>query len=225
MYKRLNSVYMRVLRRIAGACRFNAVGNKTDAMVRRELNMPSMQCLIVRRRLMLLMSVLRSEVKSLMALMAAVSARGDKSRLPWVELVYKDLCALARYHGDRLTELGDPRGDAAKWHRFIVDYPLAWRQLVAEFHYFDSSLDAAATSKQTSRLGYDCEHVCAACREAGCPCVFASEKALMCHQRSKHLCECTWTGAVSAPSAGPTLALAQGHSPTCPNGDVVARRV
>jgi hypothetical protein len=135
---------------------------------------------------MLLMSVLRSEVKSLMTLLAVVSARGDNRRLPWVELVIEDMRILARYHGGRLEELGNPRENAAKWQRFITDHPGAWRQLVAELHFFDSPLDAAATSKHTSSLGHFNEHICVACLETGCPAIFVSEKALMCHQRSKH---------------------------------------
>ena len=61
MYSKLNAVYMRGLWRIATMSRFSAesaLAAGSDQLVREELGVPSLHCLIVQKRLMLAASVL-----------------------------------------------------------------------------------------------------------------------------------------------------------------------
>eukprot|EP00973_Karenia_brevis_P094817 12424323-Karenia_brevis.AAC.1 len=123
MYRKLNNVYMRVLRRIAGACRYDKTCKLSDSEVRRLLDAPSLQCLIMRRRLMLLAAVVKANVLSLLGLLSVVSKTADELRLPWTRFIVEDMKALQEHHAPKLDELGDPATNSVSWHRFLLDYP------------------------------------------------------------------------------------------------------
>ena len=77
---KLNVMYMRVLRRIAGAVRFNADSGMTDLQVRVMLVVPSIECYISRLRLSYLVSLVSSPAHTLKALLAVtVSKNGDRA--------------------------------------------------------------------------------------------------------------------------------------------------
>ena len=60
MYTSLNATYMRGLRRIADCCRFDSRdGQLSDAAVRESLGVPSLQCLLLRKRLLLAANIAR----------------------------------------------------------------------------------------------------------------------------------------------------------------------
>ena len=84
-YNRLNSIYMRGLRRIAACAKYDAQSAHvagSDASVRTLLGVPSLQCIIMQRRLLLLASVLRNGSVRLVSLLAAYGRGGQQ--LPWV---------------------------------------------------------------------------------------------------------------------------------------------
>eukprot|EP00973_Karenia_brevis_P004232 581606-Karenia_brevis.AAC.1 len=100
----INSLYMRVWRRIAGQARFN--GNAmSDLKVRQLLNVPSIDCVVRRKRLAYLSRLARTSFHSLPALLQQRDRMGKP--LPWVQLVLADLQVLWR-SVPQLAELGDP---------------------------------------------------------------------------------------------------------------------
>ena len=86
-YKRLNAVYMRGLRMIAGKSRFSRESGQkaTDADVRRELGAMSLSCLLLQRRLRLLGQIVKFGNPQLLSLLATV--RRDGSKISWVRSV------------------------------------------------------------------------------------------------------------------------------------------
>ena len=81
--KMLNTVYMRVLRRISDDCSF---GDKTvrDIDVRRKLQAPSIDCLLMRGRLRYLARIVKATPHALMALLFA-TPKGKQ--MPWCSLI------------------------------------------------------------------------------------------------------------------------------------------
>jgi hypothetical protein len=127
LYRPLNAIYMRVMRKIAGACRFGQRGVPSDDVVRQRLGVPSLQCLIIRRRLSLLVALLQSKTMPLVSLLAAVGGSLDHPRMPWALLITDDLSALAEFHRSRPSSLGLPCENAAAWESFITEYPYVLR--------------------------------------------------------------------------------------------------
>jgi hypothetical protein len=186
MYSKLNSVYMRALRRIAGMCRHGQPKTLPDHDVREVLGAPSLQCLIIRRRLELLSSVLRSEIGSLNALLRSTSSCADATKLPWVTLVISDLRVLRSCMGDKLAELGDPVADAAKWFTFICDYPSAWKSMLHQLHLTSLPIDAQRAKKNVCQMAGVQAYQCDQCQKIGKSTSFPSMKALLCHMRKLH---------------------------------------
>ena len=74
----------------------------------------------------------------------------------------------------------DERGtNSCAWHKFMVEHPERWRQLVHELHFADSSLDECAAGHVRSDM-----FVCVDCPRPFPR--FASSKALDQHRRIKH---------------------------------------
>jgi hypothetical protein len=92
--KRLNSPYMRVLRRIYGQPRFDDSCTDTDVEIRRSLSRPSIDCLVVRQRLRYLPRLLLRRPRALIAMLQA-TFKDDK--LPWVVQLRKDFNVLYSY--------------------------------------------------------------------------------------------------------------------------------
>ena len=183
-YNRLNSIYMRGLRRIAACSKYDAQSAHvagSDASVRTLLGVPSLQCIIMQRRLLLLASVLRNGSVRLVSLLAAYGRGGQQ--LPWVSLICNELRRLFNFHGAKLDDLGDPVENGERWASFILEYPRAWRELVKSVAYNCMDLDAA--SKLKSKPGewgsLPLLHKCSVCNEA-----FATAKALETHKKAKH---------------------------------------
>ena len=184
-YNKLNSVYMRVLRRIADRMKYSAESahsSGSDAYVRTLLGAPSLQCLIVQRRLMLLGSVLKHGSSRLLALLAV---RGrDNQPLPWVKMILDDLRRLASFHGHKVSELGDPAVNGDRWMKLIQDWPVEWRSLVRALHFNTMELDTAfKVGTISGKWGSQppSSHRCVTCGL-----LFKSSKALETHMKSKH---------------------------------------
>eukprot|EP00973_Karenia_brevis_P050874 7065722-Karenia_brevis.AAC.1 len=78
---------MRLHRRIHGQMRFDSSA-EPDHAVRHCHQIPSIDCCIMRKRLMYLRRVLMREPPTLMALL---HCRSGATRLPWVALILSDL--------------------------------------------------------------------------------------------------------------------------------------
>ena len=184
MYTRLNSVYMRALRRIAGRSCYDATSahrGGTDAAVRLELGASSLQCLLMQRRLTFLASILKNGSHGLHALLATTGR--DSQPLPWVRLIRSDLQRISKLCAAKLSDLGHPLIDPDKWASFIVKFPGEWKQLVKSCSITTMEMDRplkkdklAAEAPLASR--YRCNVF-----EA----TFPTQKGLDAHARAKHL--------------------------------------
>ena len=138
-YATLNAAYHRGLRRIAGRIKAGGAPQISNEKIRIELGVPSLACLLVRRRLLLLISVARSEIVHLRALLSCAVAGGRQ--MPWTEQVVQDLEVLADFHRDKLNELGPPRSQPLVWHDFMLQFPGAFGTLVWKLHITTMPLD------------------------------------------------------------------------------------
>ena len=177
-YRKLSATYHRGLRRIAGMCRHQHAEKITDEQVRIHLNMPSLACFMVRRRLLLAAAVSRSELSDLKVLLAVRAV--DGSPIAWTKQVQDDFRLLARFHSPKLDELGDPVSNACAWASFICSYPQEFAALVRKLVLHTMPLDKVVgkISKIESQAS---THKCLQCG-AG----FQSRKALLTHIRVKH---------------------------------------
>ena len=182
----LNSVYMRILRRIGGAMRFSDVNEETDLMVRRRLRQPSLDCLLLRKRLLYLRRLLLNRPLALLALLQTETKQqhDNTESLAWTKQLRDDLCRLAA-SSDAISFLGDPCEHASKWERFIVTDSAAWSHAVT-LVYFETSVLDRCNSGEIS--------VCAGTRFTCSICPlhpsFASTRALGSHMRAKHGSRC-----------------------------------
>ena len=174
--KRLASVYMRGLRRIAGDCRFSSEVKHTDLEVRILLSVPSLDCMLAVSRLRYLGRVVRLKPHSLCTLLHCHV--GDRV-LPWVALLSRD-CDDLRARGLVPTFLGPFLQDPSAWHSFIADES-AWARAVRSLHFSDSVLDAQSSHTAPLQSGRALAFACSDCK-----CMFPSARALASHRRSKH---------------------------------------
>ena len=175
--KKINCVYMRVLRRILGDCRYGPCVF-SDLEVRRQLRQPSIDCLLLRRRMHYLKRLVTCEHKSLIAVLALVH---KGRRLPWVDLICKDMGLMYERMPSFREVLPAPKDDPFLWADFIKNEPLKWLQMVNAVSFFESQLDhqEAPQRDEISSL----VHKCTQCDHGPC---FATNKALLQHQRKKH---------------------------------------
>jgi len=62
------------------------------------------------------------------ALLAVKGSHGEAT--PWMQLIYKDLDALRRFHAEKLMEMPSPDIALQPWLDLIQKYPGAWGALV-----------------------------------------------------------------------------------------------
>ena len=188
-YRRINGVYMRLLRRIAGHMRGTKKAGEriSDERVRNLFGAPSLSRLIAQRRLTYLGQLLRSRATFLLSLLASREQRESG----WTAQVLKDLRCLWRDKHNKLAELGDPLLAGDSWSRFICDHPREWKEIVKTWTTTVDAFDC--TNAAICRSRGDSEHV--ACR---CGLVLKSARALAMHERMKHAAGSTvkaWAGA------------------------------
>jgi hypothetical protein len=180
-YTKLNSVYMRVLRRIAG---LSWTGSASDCVsnftVRQRLGVPALDSLIRQRRLLYFSTMLRSDAHALKSMLSILDQRGVPLS-PWTKLLYDDLRSLRDFHGAKLCELNDPSSDIKSWVRLATKYPEAWSQLVKSFVVF-SSVSEVKGGVQPAGIG-PC-FTCKICPASGAS--FPTLKSLQAHMRSQH---------------------------------------
>ena len=108
----LYSVYMRVWRRVAGDPRYQRT-RWTDHEIRQQLEVPSFDCFVRRRRLAYLSRLARAQFDALHASLQARTKHG--TRLPWVELVVRDLQVLKYVLPDKFGTMPDPSDNLQQW--------------------------------------------------------------------------------------------------------------
>eukprot|EP00973_Karenia_brevis_P002289 307810-Karenia_brevis.AAC.1 len=140
--KLLNTVYMRVLRRMCNHCRY---GTKTikDIDVRRKLSAPSIDCLLMRGRLRYLARIVRLRPQALMSLL--FSKPGNK-RLAWSKLIVEDMRTLAT-RVSICSHLQHPSLNSKCWVDFMIHQPEKWSLAIATLHFFESRCDSTPSEE------------------------------------------------------------------------------
>ena len=177
-YATLNAAYHRGLRRIAGACMYGGSEKVSNEAVRVKLGAPSLQCIIMKRRLLLFLTLARSDLHHIHCLLSCCVAGGAPS--PWVQQVVADLRFVAAYHNGKLAELGDPVDNASAWLLFMLKFPGAYSALIKNIHVTTMPLDRRKDIVKLCSPG----PLHLACSE--CSASFYTEKALLAHRRVKH---------------------------------------
>ena len=176
--KHLNTTYMRVLRRMAGSCRFSSDA-ESDVRVRGTLGAPSIECIFRAKRLLYVARLARTGPRSLKALLSSTSGI---TGMPWSQLVLADLSALRMSCPARFAEMPAPAFDSGPWMDLMIEFPTEWKAIVKQYHFPSSVYDDGPTSRQP--LPGAPTFSCSLC--IGASCVFSSSKALASHMRTKH---------------------------------------
>ena len=166
---------MRVVRKLIGQPRYGG-GGPSDFEIRQKAGFPSIDCVLMRRRLMYLKRVVERAPGPLLALLAQ---RSSKISAPWVELVRDDLrCLRARV----ATQLPDPLAHCREWLSFMMSCD--WVDAVSHL-FFDSKVgdkvvvEPVGTNPLTTFR-------CSLCPAPENLTNFLSKKALDSHIRSRH---------------------------------------
>ena len=173
--RRLNGVYMRVLRRIAGDTRFGHA-ELNDLQVRASLGQPSLDCLLVRARIKYAGRLMRLRPRALLALL---HMQRQGRRLQCVKRLLADLdIAVARSSRHEISQMPSAASSPNSWANILIQ-PASCDQLVDSIHFVESICDNVrldATPGQRS-MAYAC---------ASCDKLFASQRTLESHRRAKH---------------------------------------
>ena len=173
----INGPYMRVLRRIAGAMRFGP-GAPSDYAVREQLQQPSIDCLIMRRRLLYVARIVACKP---LALIGLLRGRRNGQPLPWVRQMHGDLTVL---HNSVLRgsacPLAHPDAGLEGWPAWIAGNLTAWRACVGQLFFTSSILDASAADTPGVRT-----MACSICSGEGRP-AFLTQRSLAQHMRIAH---------------------------------------
>ena len=162
--------------------RFSA-GAATDLQVRERLSIPSLDCIVRRRRLLYFGRLVLESVPILNLLLQSRGSRG--TLLPWVQVVMNDILVLKGALKPKLDDLDSPLEEPHRWINFIVKYPKQWKAIVASYH--DSCDDIDARQQAASKPYSDSLPVFT-CNTCGS--VFATNKQLAQHSRIKRKMIC-----------------------------------
>ena len=172
----ISNKYNKVWRKIAGLPRFDAK-SRSDFDIRCILNVPSVDCVVRKRRLKYLYRLARANVPVLNIILQFKSHEGEV--LPSVQLVVNDMRILKVFVSPKLDSMPDPMLDPNAWWHIMSNFQHEWKQLVDSYHVIADDMHAPAQTNVSlvSPLSYIC-NVCSAS--------FANNKSLLQHCRIKH---------------------------------------
>ena len=180
------SVYNRVLRRKAGTPRFKRNEHAlSDLEVRRELKVPSYDCILMRGRLRYVGRIVRTRPCTLVSILSIRT--GEPPTPPeWVVRVQEDLHyaweTVALLSSAPPPDMEDPFGVG------VMRDKVRWTQIVKSVHIFESILDDRAAAKRAVAATLCKASVCRECGKA-----FASERALAAHSQRVHWYRTEWS--------------------------------
>ena len=168
----LQTMYMRVLRRIFGESRYQRTQH-TDLEVRRKMQQPSIDCLLMRARLRY---VKRLVCNSPPALLAILASRVGGEQLPWVKLIVSDLRWLRENSCVQLFwTLPDPTAAPAAWCDQMADPK--WGERISRVFFVESVADPP-DKRGPAPVG---PHACDICGAS-----FPTYRELASHQTTAH---------------------------------------
>ena len=127
VWKILNNVYSRLWRRVLGQPRFKSSPLR-DCQVRKVLGIPSLDCVLRKRRLKYISRLARCELPPLHALLQAKNCLGKA--LPWVELIVSDLKVLMNTLPNIFSTTPPPDVDPQPIWDLVCKFPREWREIV-----------------------------------------------------------------------------------------------
>ena len=139
------------------------------------MQVPSIDCIVRRRRLAYLARLARNPPKPLTALL---QSRQDGKPLPWIATVINDLHILKESTGSTLEEMPDPETAPEAWLELMVKYPSEWEAIVKAYYTPYNDVERIAKHNDPSPTA---NHLCSLCNKG-----FETEKALLQHKRRKH---------------------------------------
>ena len=139
--RRLNAVYIRVLRRIADDPRYSTKVLHNDREIRILLDMPFIDALVLQKRFKYYQ---RLTTRMLEALVTLLQSQVGAKRLPWIDQLYKDLLAphaLSHQVRGKLPQRMDntPRAPRFDLMRETPDY---WNEMIGAIAYVESCIDS-----------------------------------------------------------------------------------
>jgi hypothetical protein len=174
---RLNIPYMKALRAIAAERRFDATCAKSDLDVRRQLGAPSIDFLLLRRRMGYYCRLAAGRPTLLWALL---QSRPRGHPLPYVVQVHDDLATAYRISSDLRHEMPEPSIAPTAWLELMSQHPRRVCSAIDLCAFVSSALDSIAHDLPSGLAQFACE-TCPAPRPG-----FSSAKALASHMRARH---------------------------------------
>jgi hypothetical protein len=173
--KRMNAIYMRVLRRISGQMLFEANPAKlNDLQVRELMDAPSVDCILLAARLRYAARLVKHCPPTPVAVLHFQS---KGKQLPWTKLLCDDMRSLQVRGLD--CPGGDPIDAADSCHAWLASDHA--HKVTQQVHFVGSILDALKTPDACTSPTRERSFVCTLCEPK-----FASQKALDMHSRIKH---------------------------------------
>ena len=200
---KLNNVYMRVLRKISGQCRFSACDNMSDLKVRELCGKPSVDCLLVRSRLKYIRRVCRHPTQALFLILCM---RHKGKPIPWVLLLISDFAVLRKHARARSIPLPCSQAPLSKWTELFADKS-AWDEAVSSIYYTSSVSDTHANAGSSTD---SCTYTCTQCptNAEGLRPAWSTAKALASHARAKHKVLCKYRVYIGADGVCPVCMTA-----------------
>ena len=138
----IQSVYMRVLRRMHDQCSYQRT-EESDLELRRRIQQPSIDCLMMRARLRYFRRLVLGSPKVLVALL---HSRVNGARLPWCELLICDLKWLRlRSNIDSFCSAPCPDQDPHWW--YVCACSTEWCARVSRVYFVESVADPPKVSE------------------------------------------------------------------------------
>ena len=175
----LNALYMRVVRRIGDNVRFDHTAC-SDVKARQQVEMLSLDCILLHRRLIYLARLVRSRCHPLLALLSQTTSHDDSAMrpLPWIDQVRKDLRTCHKLSCIAASIMPDPDQRPDVWYELMASDSDTWRSMVLAIRFFGSACDKSrAIAPECAVVSFQCML---------CDASFATSKALQQHARVKH---------------------------------------
>ena len=139
--KKLNAVYMRVARRIAGDMRYGQNSCATSLQVREKLCIPSIECKMRQLRLKYLSRLCAHGPSILKILLACRGGVNAGSQMPWTKQILDDLSVIKAALSPILGAMPPPAVDPALWVNLICGFPREWHEIVDRYIVYISIYD------------------------------------------------------------------------------------
>ena len=182
--KKMNNVYMRALRRIAGEMRYDgSEDGKTDLQVRQQLGVPSIDCILLAARFRYVVRVVREAPRTLCAVLGF---KREMQQLPWTLQATDDMLQVAKRAESAPSS--HPSSCPEEWRDWLLSCSAL--HALKNMKFAESCVDRAPSGGEAAACVTSFK--CSACSIA-----FATRKALNLHKRTVHKYRAPWSSRVA----------------------------